>query len=102
MIHGGQTELQPGELHDVQGDRHGKTSLGCGVAGKAPIKRACTAVASILGRCPGLKTKRAAARMTISLTARTNATSRASGWRDMLASQCTRRCEIDIDQIKTS
>jgi hypothetical protein len=41
MIHGGQAELQPGELHNVHGGGHGKTLLGCGLAVEVPIKRSC-------------------------------------------------------------
>ena len=83
MIHGGQAELQPGELHNVHGGAHGKMLLGCGLAVEAPIKCSCMLAASILGRCPGLNTNRAAARMIISLTATTKVTSGISGWHDM-------------------
>jgi hypothetical protein len=41
MIHGGQAELQPGELHNVHGGGHGKTLLGCGLAVEVPIRRSC-------------------------------------------------------------
>ena len=83
MIHGGQAELQPGELHNIHGGAHCKMLLGCGFAVGAPIKRSCMLAASILGRCLGLNTKRAAARMTISFTAKAIVTSGRSGWRDM-------------------
>jgi hypothetical protein len=83
MIKGGQAELQPGELHNVHGGAHGKMLLGCGPAVEGPIRRCCMLSASILGRCPGLNTKRAAATMTISLTAKAKVTSGTSGWRDI-------------------
>jgi hypothetical protein len=78
MIHGCQGELQPGELHNVEGG-HGEALLGCGIAGETPINRSSMVVASIFGRCLGLKTKRAAARMITSLMARARVTSGISG-----------------------
>jgi hypothetical protein len=65
-------------LHDVHGGAHGKMLLGW-LGGEAPIKCSRILTASTLGRCLGLNTKRAAARMTISLMANATVISGTSG-----------------------